>query len=76
MTTHQRLTGHQSNILRKIIRTHARTDQPVRESDIGSRGAVLHLEAKGWIRLAKVEYGARGREVRYWVPSESAWVES
>ena len=53
MTARPRLTPHQRDTLRRLQRRMAVLRRPFPLADFGSRGAVLHLEAKGYVTLER-----------------------
>lgn len=61
--TRPALTPHQREVFKRIERLTRR--HPTYESNVGSRGAVDKLIDKGYVIVAKIEYGPRGGERRF-----------
>ena len=64
MTARPRLTPHQRDTLRRLQRRMAVYRRPFPAAEVGSRAAVLHLEAKGYVTLSR-RPGPRGGEHVY-----------
>lgn len=64
-----RLTPHQRDTLADLIRHSGTQRRPVPEGNVGSVGALEHLEDKGYARIDHIEYGPRGGRLRYWIPT-------
>jgi hypothetical protein len=62
-TARPRLTPHQTEVLGRLTRYVERVGHAIRESNIGSPGALRHLERKGYIKVDHVEYGG---QYRWW----------
>lgn len=70
-STRPRLTPHQNEVYLRLIRHATRAGSAtrhVRESEIGSFGALRKLEAKGYAVIAYTEIGPRGGVTYYWLP--------
>jgi hypothetical protein len=67
--TRKRLTPHQKEVFDRLSRLSRDGTRPVAESNIGSKSALGHLRAKGYIHVAYTEHGPRGGEYRFWLPT-------
>lgn len=63
-----RLTPHQTEVHARLTRIYQRIGQPVRADEIGSRGAIAHLMAKGYVEEVGELVGPRGGLTPLYVP--------
>lgn len=69
-----RLTPHQGEVLARVcrrVRYRGETQIGIPTEDVGSRTALVHLEAKGFL-VSEVHYGPRGGERRRWYLTDKA----
>lgn len=75
-------TPHQAEVLRTLVRFSVRPSRKdvlsattgdcseVPQSDVGSTGALYHLQVKGYAKITKIEVGPRGGRYPFWMPTQ------